>query len=54
MYTFFNIYGEPARGIDPEDDLEAAIKKGRKFELEVFDTWEQKVIYDPRKGNKSC
>ena len=51
MYIFFDVYGEPARGIEPTGDREVALAKGRQFELEVFDTCEEKTIFDPRDNN---
>ena len=49
MYVYFNVYGEPARGIEPTENRELAIRNGKMFELVVFDTAEEMDIYDPRK-----
>ena len=48
MYVYFDIYGEPARGIDPTTNREEAISNGKRFGLEVFDAWEEITIFDPR------
>ena len=52
MYVFFDIYGEPARGIAPTDRRDLAIRWGKQFGLEVFDAYEEETIYDPRKGEQ--
>lgn len=49
MYVYFNVYGEPARGIEPTENRELAIRNGKMFELVVFDTDTEMDIYDPRK-----
>lgn len=48
-YVYFDIYGESARGIEPTNDIDEAIKNGTIYGLEVFDTCNGKVVYDPRK-----
>ncbi len=49
MYVFFDIYGEPARGIEPTENKAKAIAQGKSFGLEVFDTCDEMTVYDPRK-----
>lgn len=49
MYVYFNVYGEPARGIEPTENRDLAIRNGKMFELVVFDTVEEMDIYDPRR-----
>lgn len=49
MYVYFDIYGEPARGIEPTENKLVALTNGKMFGLEVFDTCDETTIYDPRK-----
>lgn len=51
MYVYFDIYGEPARGIEPTEDRNLAIANSKRFMLEVFDTCDEITVYDPRKQN---
>lgn len=48
MYIYFNRYGEMATGIYPTSDIDEALRNGKRFELEVYDTWDERTIYDPR------
>lgn len=52
MYTYFNIYGESANGIEPTEDLETAVKNANSFELIVYDTELKMDVYDIRKEMK--
>ena len=51
MYVYFNIYGEPTRGIEPTTNKAEALANGKRFGLEVYDTYDEATIYDPRKEN---
>ena len=52
MYTYYNIYGEKATGLEPTDDLLEAVKNADKFEVIVHDTETKLDVYDIRKATK--
>ena len=52
MYDYYNAYGEKAKGIEPTEDLEVAVKNADSFQLIVYDTEKQMDVYDIRKDNK--
>ena len=51
MYEFYNGYGEKAKGLEPTDNLEEAVKNADNFEMIVYDTERKMNVYDIRNTN---
>ena len=49
MYEYYSVYGEKAKGLEPTENLEEAVKNADSFEVVVYDTERKMDVYDIRK-----
>lgn len=52
MYEYCSVYGEKAKGLEPTEDLEEAVKNADNFEVIVYDKERKMDVYDIRNRDR--
>lgn len=53
-YIFFDIYGELARGVAPTENKAKALEIGKRFMIDVYDTYDEITIYEAKGDKQRC